>query len=185
MLPAPTAPDHRLPRIVERARGFVYSVGLLGVTGERDTLAETATALAERLKAVTDTPVFVGVGVSNAEQADTAVNVADGVIQGSSMGRRLGVGARRVGRYVAEVRAAIGAVCRRLSPDGGVLMNEESPSRRRRAVETIHAVTYFSAESIRAAQEVGFKGFWMGYFGLRSAPPRVQPAVVGCSTISC
>lgn len=59
-------------------------------------------------------------------------------------------------------------------------MNEESPSRRLwRAVETIHAVTYFSAESIRAAQDVGFKGFWMGYFGFRSAPlGRVQPAVV-------
>ncbi|HBU76338.1 MAG TPA: hypothetical protein DEB38_08720, partial [Acidimicrobiaceae bacterium] len=59
-------------------------------------------------------------------------------------------------------------------------MNGESPSRRLwRAVETIHAVTYFSAESTRAAQDVGFKGFWMGYFGFRSAPlGRVQPAVV-------
>lgn len=36
MLAAPTAPDERLPRIVARARGFVYSVGLLGVTGECD-----------------------------------------------------------------------------------------------------------------------------------------------------
>ena len=35
MLAAPTAPDERLPRVVARARGFVYSVGLLGVTGER------------------------------------------------------------------------------------------------------------------------------------------------------
>ena len=109
MLAAPTAPDDRLPRIVERA--FVYSVVLLGVTGERDTLAETATALAERLKAVTDTPVLVGVGVSNAEQAATAVQVADGVIQGASMVRRLmESGPDEVGRYVAEVRAAIDAV---------------------------------------------------------------------------
>ncbi|MEY5039521.1 MAG: tryptophan synthase alpha chain, partial [Actinomycetota bacterium] len=42
MLAAPTAPDERLPRIIERARGFVYAVGLLGVTGERDELASTA-----------------------------------------------------------------------------------------------------------------------------------------------
>src|SRR5210317_1880415 len=41
MLAAPTAPDERLPRIVSRSRGFVYSVGLLGVTGERDSLAAT------------------------------------------------------------------------------------------------------------------------------------------------
>ncbi len=73
MLAAPTAPDERLPRIVARARGFVYSVGLLGVTGERDALAATATALAARLKAITDVPVLVGVGVSNAAQAHEAV----------------------------------------------------------------------------------------------------------------
>lgn len=111
MLAAPTAPDERLPRIVARARGFVYSVGLLGVTGERDSLAATATALAGRLKAVTALPVLVGVGVSNAEQAATAVQVADGVIQGASMMRRLVEdGPDAVGRYVAEVRAAIDRV---------------------------------------------------------------------------
>ena len=36
LLAAPTAPDERLPRVCARARGFVYAVGLLGVTGERD-----------------------------------------------------------------------------------------------------------------------------------------------------
>jgi tryptophan synthase alpha chain len=111
MLAAPTAPDERLPRIVARARGFVYSVGLLGVTGERESLAETATALAGRVKAVTDLPVLVGVGVSNAEQAAAAVRVADGVIQGASMVRRLvEEGPDAVGRYVAEVRSAIDSV---------------------------------------------------------------------------
>ena len=111
MLAAPTAPDERLPLITERARGFVYSVGLLGVTGERDSLAATATELAGRLKAITETPVLVGVGVSNAEQAATAVKVADGVIQGASMVRRLiESGPDEVGRYVAEVRNAIDAV---------------------------------------------------------------------------
>ena len=110
MLAAPTAPDERLPRIVSRSRGFVYSVGLLGVTGERDSLAATATALAERLIPLTDLPVLVGVGVSNAEQAATACRVADGVIQGASMVRRLiESGPDEVGRYVAEVRAAIDA----------------------------------------------------------------------------
>ena len=74
-------------RIVERARGFVYSVGLLGVTGERQ-LAATATALAGRLLRITDKPVLVGVGVSNAEQAREACSVADGVVQGASVVRR-------------------------------------------------------------------------------------------------
>jgi tryptophan synthase alpha chain len=108
MLAAPTAPDERLPRVAARARGFVYSVGLLGVTGERAQLAATATALAARLKAITDVPVLVGVGVSNAEQAAEAVRVADGVVQGASVMRRmLDDGPDAVGEYVAAVRAAI------------------------------------------------------------------------------
>jgi len=110
MLAAPTAPDDRLPRVAGRSRGFLYSVGLLGVTGERDSLAGTATALAARLKAITDTPVLVGVGVSNAEQAYEATRVADGVIQGASVVRRLmESGPDAVGAYVAEVRSAIDA----------------------------------------------------------------------------
>lgn len=108
MLAAPTAPDERLPRLADRARGFLYSVGLLGVTGERESLAATAAELARRLKAVTDMPVLVGVGVSNAEQAYEATRVADGVIQGASMVRRLiETGPDSVGDYVAEVRASI------------------------------------------------------------------------------
>jgi tryptophan synthase alpha chain len=108
MLAAPTAPDERLPRICARARGFVYSVGLLGVTGERAALAGTATALAGRLKPLTDVPVVVGVGVSNAEQAVEASRVADGVIQGAAVVRRLlEDGADAAGEYIAEVRAAL------------------------------------------------------------------------------
>ena len=108
MLAAPTAPDARLPLIAARSRGFVYSVGLLGVTGERDTLALTATALARRLKAITDVPVLVGVGVSNAQQAREACGVADGVVMGASVVRRLWEGgADAVGAFLSDVRHAI------------------------------------------------------------------------------
>ena len=111
MLAAPTAPDDRLPRVAARARGFVYAVGLLGVTGERASLAASATELAARLKRITDRPVLVGVGVSNAVQAREACKVADGVVQGASVVRRLMEdGPDAVGAYVAEVRAAIDAV---------------------------------------------------------------------------
>lgn len=37
-------------------------------------------------------------------------------------------------------------------------------------IETIHAVTYFSSESIDRAKQLGLRGFWMGYFGFRAAP---------------
>lgn len=105
MLAAPTAPDERLPRVCARARGFVYSVGLLGVTGEREALASTASALARRLKAVTDVPVLIGVGVSNAAQAREACEVADGVVMGASVVRRLlEEGPDAVGEFIGDVR---------------------------------------------------------------------------------
>jgi len=108
MFAAPTSPDSRLPLIAARARGFLYSVGLLGVTGERDQLAATAAHLAGRLKKITDVPVLIGVGVSNAAQARQAVDVADGVVMGASVVRRmLDGGAEACGEYIAEVRAAI------------------------------------------------------------------------------
>lgn len=112
MLAAPTAPDERLPRVCERARGFVYAVGLLGVTGERSELASSATEIAARLKRVTDMPVLIGVGVSNAEQAVEACTVADGVVIGTSVVRRMleGAGPAGVAAYVAEVRAALDAM---------------------------------------------------------------------------
>lgn len=108
MLAAPTAPDDRLPRVVDRARGFVYSVGLLGVTGERSSLSSTATVLAARVKKVTDKPVLVGVGVSNAEQAVEASRVADGVIMGASVVRRMMEGgSEAVGSFIREVRTSL------------------------------------------------------------------------------
>ena len=106
LLAAPTAPDERLPLICERARGFVYAVGLLGVTGERSSLAESAVVIARRVKAVTDKPVLVGVGVSTPEQAVEICEVADGVVVGSAIVRQLleGGGPAAVGELVASFR---------------------------------------------------------------------------------
>ncbi len=89
MLAAPTAPDERLPRIAARARGFVYAVGLMGVTGERGALASSAKVIAKRVRDVTDLPVLVGVGISTPEQAVEVCEVADGVVVGSAVVRRL------------------------------------------------------------------------------------------------
>lgn len=111
LLAAPTAPDERLPRICERSRGFVYGVGLLGVTGVRDELAQSAMDIAGRLKAVTDKPVLVGVGVGTPEQAVQVSQVADGAVVGSAIVRRMlaGDGPEGVGELVSEFRAALDA----------------------------------------------------------------------------
>ena len=109
LLAAPTAPDERLPRICARARGFVYGVGLLGVTGVREHLATSAEVMAKRLKAVTDKPVVVGVGVSTPLQAVQICRSSDGVAVGSAVVQRMvdGGGAGAVGALVADFRDAL------------------------------------------------------------------------------
>src|SRR4051812_5653945 len=109
LLAAPTAPDDRLPAICERSRGFVYGVGLLGVTGERAAVASSALVMAKRLKAVTDKPVLVGVGVSNVAQAVEVCQEADGVIVGSALIRVLldGGGPEGAAAFVGELRAGL------------------------------------------------------------------------------
>jgi tryptophan synthase alpha chain len=109
LLAAPTGSDERLARICARSRGWVYGIGLLGVTGERASLARSALEIARRLKGVTDKPVLVGVGVSDPGQAAEVAAVADGVIVGSALVRRLldGGGADAAATFVADLRAGL------------------------------------------------------------------------------
>lgn len=111
LLAAPTGSDERLARICARSRGWVYGVGLLGVTGERAALARSALDIARRLKALTDMPVLVGIGVSTPAQAAEVAAVADGVIVGSALVRRLldGGGPEAAGAFVADLRAGLDA----------------------------------------------------------------------------
>jgi len=111
LLAAPTTPEDRLHAICERSRGFVYGVALMGVTGERTRLAARALEMGRRLKAVTDLPVLLGVGISNPEQAVAAAGSADGVIVGSALVARLlrGGGPDEAYAFVAELRAALDA----------------------------------------------------------------------------
>jgi tryptophan synthase alpha chain len=89
LLVAPSTPPDRVARICARARGFVYAVARMGVTGERVDLGSDVTKVVERIRACTDMPVCVGVGVSTPDQAAQVCEVADGVVVGSALVRRL------------------------------------------------------------------------------------------------
>ena len=90
LLAAPTTTDDAPRRRSARcSQGFVYGVSLLGVTGEREQLAAHAEQMGRRLKAVTDLPVLLGVGISTPAQAAQAAASCDGVIVGSALVRRL------------------------------------------------------------------------------------------------
>jgi tryptophan synthase alpha chain len=111
LLAAPITPDDRLAEICRRARGFVYGVNLMGVTGERASVAASAAVLAKRLKAVTDRPVLMGFGISNPEQAVAAAAEADGVVVASTLMRMMldGAGPDAVAEAVAAMRRALDA----------------------------------------------------------------------------
>lgn len=109
LLVAPSTPEERVRRICARSRGFVYAVARMGVTGERETLGSEATTVVHRIRAATDAPVCVGIGVSTPAQARSVCEVADGVVVGSALVRRLleGGGPDAAGAFVGSLREAL------------------------------------------------------------------------------
>jgi len=109
LLVAPSSPEERVARICRRARGFVYAVARMGVTGVRQELGDEAAKVVERVRRHTDLPVCVGVGVSTPEQAAQVCEVADGVVVGSALVRRLieGQGPEGAATFVGSLRQAI------------------------------------------------------------------------------
>jgi tryptophan synthase alpha chain len=109
LLASPVTPDDRLAQIAARSRGYVYGVSLMGVTGERAGALNYAAEMGQRLKAITDTPVLIGFGVSTPEQAVEVARYADGVIVGSALMRLLldGKGPEAVGDAMRAMREAL------------------------------------------------------------------------------
>lgn len=110
-LVAPTTPPERLAQIGARARGFLYTVSVVGTTGERSALAERFTETVARAKQATSAPVAIGFGISTPAQARQAADAgADGVIVGTRLVRAAGEAedpAAAVGALVAELAAAL------------------------------------------------------------------------------
>lgn len=88
-LVAPSSTDSRLAMTAANSSGFIYATSVMGVTGMRAEASTAGPILVERLRAVTDLPVGIGLGVSNAEQAADVASYADAVIVGSAVVRPL------------------------------------------------------------------------------------------------
>jgi tryptophan synthase alpha chain len=86
-LVAPTTPPERRAEICAGARGFVYLVSTVGVTGERERLPGELSDSISAAKAEASVPVAVGFGISTPEQAATVGAEADGVIIGTRLVR--------------------------------------------------------------------------------------------------
>lgn len=106
---APTTPDERLDLIAAAEPVFIYGVAEMGVTGEREVSSDRPAELARRVRARTDLPLVMGVGISTADQALGVADNADGVIVGSAMVRRV-LEAASPSDAAAELRAAVSEI---------------------------------------------------------------------------
>ena len=110
-LVAPTTPPQRLQAIGAQARGFLYTVSVVGTTGERAALSERFAEVVAGARAATRAPVALGFGISTPAQAAQAAQAgADGVIVGTRLVRAAGESedpAGAVGALVAELAAGL------------------------------------------------------------------------------
>ena len=86
---APTSTAERRIFVARQSQGFVYYVSLTGITGAKlSNLADVGKNV-EKIRKVTQVPVAVGFGVATPEDAAKVAAIADGVIVGSAIVKRI------------------------------------------------------------------------------------------------
>jgi tryptophan synthase alpha chain len=114
-LVTPTTPRERAVRIAETSTGFLYYVSVAGITGERTALPPELIDNVGWLRTQTDLPICIGFGISRPEHVKLLASVADGLIVGSAIVRRIAEAAekprdevlRGLGDFVATLLAAL------------------------------------------------------------------------------
>ncbi|MCC7476789.1 MAG: tryptophan synthase subunit alpha, partial [Pirellulales bacterium] len=114
-LVTPTTPRDRAVRIANTSTGFLYYVSVAGITGERTQLPPELVDNVGWLRTQTALPICIGFGISTPEHVKLLAPVADGLIVGSAIVRRIAAAAEQprenvlkdVGDYVAELLRAI------------------------------------------------------------------------------
>lgn len=107
---APTS-ENRIAMIAKEAKGFIYMVSSLGVTGTRSEITTDIGAMTELVKKNTEVPCAVGFGISTPEQAAKMAALSDGAIVGSAIIKIIAKygkdAAGPVGEYVKEMAEAV------------------------------------------------------------------------------
>ncbi len=111
----PTTPRDRALQIAERTTGFIYYVSITGITGERDELPQEIVENVGWLRGQTSLPICIGFGISRPKHVKMLLPVADGLIVGSAIVRRVAEAADKprqqvlaeIGDYAAELLAAM------------------------------------------------------------------------------
>lgn len=107
---APTSKE-RIRMIAKEAKGFIYCVSSLGVTGVRSEIETNIDAMVQLVKEESHIPVAVGFGISTPEQAAKMVEVSDGAIVGSAIVKKVATygkeSVKPVCAYVRQMKEAV------------------------------------------------------------------------------
>lgn len=110
---APTSTPDRFAQVARRSKGFLYYVSLTGITGAQLPDLEGVRRNIAKIKRLTKVPVAIGFGVATPDDAARVGEIADGVIVGSAIVRRIDEHrddprmAEKVGEYIASLKAAV------------------------------------------------------------------------------
>lgn len=109
LLVTPTTSPARAEKVVKACGGFVYVVSVVGITGARDRMPPQLGEQIARLRTMTDLPLCVGFGVSRPDHVRDVASVADGVIVGSALVKKLEGAGTPAGRTkaLADVAALV------------------------------------------------------------------------------
>jgi tryptophan synthase alpha chain len=111
----PTTPPQRAIEIARLTTGFIYYVSVAGITGERKSLPPELIENVGWLRTQTDLPICIGFGIGSPEQVKQLAPVADGLIVGSALVRRLAEAVNRprsevvkeIGQFVGDLAGAL------------------------------------------------------------------------------
>jgi tryptophan synthase alpha chain len=116
-LVTPTTPRPRAAEIARLSTGFLYCVSVTGITGERDQLPDELLEQLTWLRQQTELPLCVGFGVSRPEHVRMLRDVADGVIVGSALMRRVEqAGSKPLEAIAGEMTQLVTELCAALNP---------------------------------------------------------------------
>jgi tryptophan synthase alpha chain len=106
-LVAPSSTEERIAMTAAASSGFLYATSVMGVTGARDVVSNAAPELVARVRAHTDLPIGVGLGVKSGAQAAELAAVADAVIVGSAFVTRAADGESGVAELAKELAEGV------------------------------------------------------------------------------
>ncbi|MCR5404934.1 MAG: tryptophan synthase subunit alpha [Butyrivibrio sp.] len=109
---APTSKE-RIQKIAAEAKGFIYVVSSLGVTGVRKSVSGNISDIVSSIRKATDIPCAIGFGISEPKQAREMADISDGAIVGSAIVRIIGEygtdAPSHVGEFVKAMKDALSA----------------------------------------------------------------------------